>query len=196
MKRYRISPGGCGNYYLQSLFRKYVNVKKETLNTHSNNPLSPDENSRVAYIYGDPFNIILSFYRRGFLSSPYTHFRHIGGDYKTMERLPEWSLKDFLSLKKDPLFLFDHFRAWYFHDNRNYDIAFFRYESLADTIQDLCLWYELDKSIIKDFSFSPRSSNWKDQDISIQRGLENNYGEYKAFLDKLPDVVINPSTQP
>jgi len=189
MRNYQLSPGGCGSCALEDFFGNHINYPRDSWNAHERDSNKPDPNSKVAYIYADPYNTILSYYRRNFLVTPYYHCQHISGDVNILNVKPSWTLEEFLQMSEDPFRLRDHFRGWYDNKNRTYDIMFIKYESLPYTFPKLCEWFNYDN---KSFDFKSRNSEWESQSDTIKENLDRLYGAYREELSKLDDIVINP----
>lgn len=193
MKNYQLSPGGCGSCALEDFFGKAINYPRESWNAHERNFTKPEAGSKVAYIFADPCNIVLSYFRRGFLNAPYYHCRHIDGDVNSLSQKNSWGIADyFLLMDTDPFKLRDHFFGWYNNKNRDYDIMFIRYETLNDNLEELCKWYSFDTEKCKNFTFKQRNSDWKTSTEFVQLHLERLYGDFRNELLQLPDVIINP----
>ena len=125
-----VTPGGAGSTALMNALRPHV------LKTHQRDTsIHPD--SRVCYLMSDPYNMIVSFYKRGFFIEKgldgrgnYGHVRHMQGDLKTMESKPQWSLEELLRLDNDPYFFEDHYDQWAASGVKT--LRFVKYENLAD----------------------------------------------------------------
>ena len=197
-KNFLISPGGVASVALEKLFGKGREpYHLERFNAHFNHerPVNFDatllNGGKVAYIFGDPFDIALSFFRRGFLQHPYDHCRYIGGDQKILAQKNEWTIEDFLQLGEDPFDIEGQFYSWYKHRDRNYDILFVKYSSLDRRIYDLAKWYGAEERA-KEFTFRKRNSNWSKESDEIKTGLNNMFGSFRKFINTLPDTSINP----
>lgn len=184
-----VTPGSAGTYYMKSFLGKNYNPLK--LNTHRRNPKMPKRfKGRVVYLYSNPYDTILSYYRRGFLKEPYDHCSHIEGDLKGIREKNKWFLQEFLKNGRDFFQLGDHFRQWFSYNGRTYDILFIKYESLLQTLPQLIEWYELPKEkMLKKFHFTARNSSWRNQPREIQEGLWKIYGDHFDFLDNLNDTI-------
>ena len=79
-KNYQVSPGSCGSCALEDLFKSHINYPRTSWNAHERNYNKVPPGSRVAYIFTNPYDIILSYVRRGFLQQPYDHMKHISGN--------------------------------------------------------------------------------------------------------------------
>lgn len=207
MKNYQISPGGCGTYALKNLFGDHINTFKEQsgflvgpypdglfrFNPHQRCCESIEEGSRAVYVYGNPFNIILSYFRRNFLVAPYHHCQNIGGDLDALMQRTSWNLEAYFSLmENDPFKLREHFYGWFEHKERSYDIMFVRYESLDSSLPEICKWYNFDESKGRDFVFKKRNSDWSESPKFVIENLERLYGQFNKELSELPNILINP----
>ena len=187
---YQVSPGSCGSCALEELFKGRINTLP--WNAHERSAPSPAEGSKVCYLFTDPYNIILSYFRRNFLVSPYDHAHHISGALDVLSERSSWDISSFLDLPEDPFMLESHFDGWYNHSQRNYDIMFLRYDSLKETLPSLCEWYGYPSGKSLEFTFKPRASDWTKQPPHIQEGLHRMYGSFREKILSLPHVTVNP----
>lgn len=184
-----ITPGSAGTYYMRDFLGKHYNPLR--INPHRRDPkMAPSFKGRMAYLYSNPYDTVLSYHRRGFMARPFEHCRHIGGDFNGLKQRPSWILQDYLDNGIDYFRLENHFRTWFDFQKRTYDIMFIKYESLPKTINKLLEWYELDSSLAKNFNFKRRHSAWQSCPESIKNGLERIYGSFKRRLDGLDNIVI------
>ena len=156
MKYYVVTPGGAGTWYLASLLGLHIKGGDPTFNPHGRDPCAIPPGSRVAYICPDPRNAILSFDRRGFLTDP-AHCKHMGGN---VSRFKPMSLLEYLESDDDVFDLQGHYHTWLWYYDRQYDIGFFKYESLPRVADVLFAWLGVPEKI-KDFKFRQRKSDWR-----------------------------------
>jgi len=190
MKRYLFTPGGCGTWALARFLKKMNHPP--TKNTHALGNEIIDKlpsSSRILYVYSDPYNAILSFYKRGFLNPPYTHCRHMGGDHDAMisngHYLEAWSLEQFLRNGVDFFNLADHFRSWYTWYDLVPNVLYVKYEHLEIYMPEILHFLKISKNPAK-FDFKCRESNWENESEYVRNGLEKMLGRHKKFIDSLP----------
>ena len=191
-----ISPGGCGTVAFEILLTDILD--KKHWNTHKRYPnldlfsrrLKITKPIRVFYLYGDPCNTILSYFRRGFLKYPYDHCKYLGGNLTGLMKKDEWTLEEYLDNGVDFFKLRAHFEGWLNFSKRNYEILFFKYEYTEKYMNVIADWFELEKSKVDKFKFKKRSSDWRSQPKNIQDGLKRIYGDYLEFLDSMKSFFV------
>jgi len=191
MSNYLVSVGGSGNTFLSNFFGTWRVLKRVGVNQHQRDPNGKVEGDKLLYLFADPFNVFLSYDRRGFFRNN-SHCQNIGAEYLTTQLDQKHrSLEDVLNLETDPFKLAEHFDGYWNFKDRPYDIMFARYETLGKTIPQICEFYggEADptKLLVKE-----RNSDWTQQPKEIQEKLEKMYGEYRERLMTLDDIIINP----
>lgn len=190
-----VSPGGCGTFFMRDVvlrenYNKFFEAEKA--NTHRPNPnMPPNFKGKIIYLYSNPYNMILSFFKRGFLKSPYLHCKYIGGNLAEISKKEEWKLQEYLENGIDFFNLEKHFHNWFEFSQRNYEIMFVKYEFLQYSIEKILDWYGLpDRIDYFKSNFRKRKSNWTNQKIEIIEGLYKIYGSHKEFLDGLAEIEI------
>lgn len=148
--------------------------------------------SKVMYVFTDPFEVILSYNRRGFLNHECPHIDNIRGDADYFRSKNNWTLEKFLDNEYDFFGIEQHFYNWYNHKKRDYDIMFIKYEHLKDNFDKVCDWYEVGYEYCDKYEFKKRNSNVSDQKPEILDGLENIFGDFRKKLESLPNIIINP----
>ena len=181
-KNYQLSPGGCGSCALEDFFGNNINFPRDSWNAHQRDPSLPEAGSQVGYIFADPYNVVLSYFRRGFLQYPYDHGKHISGDMSILMARPSWTMEDFFRLPSDPFRLQDHMEGWWNRPQRDYNIMFIRYETLTQHLPELCQWFGLSPERAKHFEFIPRNSDWEQQSGFVKENLERMYGVFDRRL--------------
>ena len=195
MKRYLISLGGSGTGSIQTLLGDKVNYPP-TLpynNAHERDFTKPLKGSKVVYLIANPYDIILSHFRRDFLKSPYEGAQLLGSGKELLSKKRRWLLEDFLDLKKDPMKFKEHFCGWFNHKERNYDILFAKYDYLNKSIFDICTFYNIGEEVAKSYTFRKRNVSYLNQSKEIQEKLQNMYGDLFEIYQNLEPIIINPS---
>ena len=174
--RVLVTPGGAGSTAIMNALRPHV------LKTHQRDTnIHPD--SRVCYLMSDPYNMITSFYKRGFFiekgldgKGDYGHVRHIEGDLETMQSKPEWTLEELLQLDNDPYLFEDHYNQW--AESGIKKIRFIKYEKLEEPeyLESFFSFFGIENS---SFTFSPRESDWESLSLNIKQLLHNKFGSLR-----------------
>ena len=185
MRNHFIGPGGCGMHFMRSLFEDEASCF-----THTRRIDSVQKGDKVLYIFVDPYNAVLSYDRRGFLKQSH-HVRNIEGDIEGFNQGSPWDLSKFLSNGTDFFLLYDHFNRWYMHHEREYEIAFVKYESLSTSMDSVCEFFGLPH---KQFSYKARNSDWNNLDEQELAMLQSMYGDYHKVWSELPDFFIHKSS--
>jgi len=182
-----ISTGGTGTYAIEAWGRP--NWSSKRVPAHQRSPLiAGEEKQRVLYIFGDPRNQLLSFFRRGFMTPPYTHCQHVGGNVKYLLRMSRISVDSYLLLEYDAYQLYEHLRGWLSHVRRRYDIMFVRYEALhkPEVEKAMRSWVGAEKS----FLFKQRKSSFRSVlSTSQQTSINRMFADTLSLTKQLPDVM-------
>ena len=182
-----ITPGACGTTMMAELVGlRALNNGKYDYKRHRRDPDIRDA-THVIYMYSNPYDKILSFHRRGFLSN-ITHCIHVDGDVEYLKKRTDYTLEEHLKLPIDPFGIEEHFHNYYDFDDREYNIMFVKYESLEKTIPDVLKWLN-SSHMLSEFKFKNRNSDWNEQPENIKELLEKKFGNHKRFLDTLPDII-------
>jgi len=186
-ERYIITPGACGTHALIDFMGSSYSKRDH----HRRNSNSFQANSKIVYLFANPYDTILSFFRRNdqggkFLES---HCKHMEGNDGYFHK-KKITLEEFLKDPNDPFMLEDHYLEYVNNVNRNYDLLVVRYDTLK---------YEGPKSIIdfwgldidpSKFKFIKRNSCWTDQSEEIQDLFYQKYGKFKDMYDQLPNSQL------
>lgn len=110
-------------------------------------PLSP--HCRVIYVYGDPVDMCISLFRRGYASLQSSKLdRQIAGGPATVKSGE--TVEEFAAQGADRLGFHEHFSHW-LHDARPYDVAFVRYDALWETLPQVLAFTGLDPELARKF---------------------------------------------
>lgn len=183
-----ITPGAAGTFMMADLIGiKNLNNNIQGFNRHQKNP-DIKNCTHVVYLYSNPYDTILSYYRRGFMSN-IIHCMNMGGDVEFFQKNKTNNLIEFLKLDKEPFEIEKHFLNYYHFNDRKYKIMFVKYEYLTNHIEKVLEWFN-SKEKIKDFSFTERNSKWQNQDDEVKKLLKQKIGSHKDFIDSLPSMFI------
>ena len=184
-----VTQGSAGSTWFKSILgaKTLAGNCKSFTNRHIHTAIVPDV-KKIVYIYSNPYDTILSYYRRKFMSNT-IHCRHMGGDVDFLSKHTGLSLLDFLSLEYDPFMIERHFKNYYYNEDRTYDLMMVKYEHIPNYIEDILEWFDSSHKI-NEFQFKSRKSNYKDQPQKIQELLEKTWGNLMAFQQKLEPFII------
>lgn len=198
MSTYLQTMGGAGTYAIHDFLKK---VKGKVItkgvegknNPHSRNPKYQEYwnhkyNGKVVYLYSNPYDTILSFYRRGFFNN-INHYKNLECNNLNKIKLG-LSLEEFLKNGEDYFQLEEHFKNWYNYKDRYYDIMFIKYEKLEKNIISFMSWFDISEKDALKFKVKKRNSDWRNENDNIKKGLKHIYGDFKQFLDELDDKII------
>ena len=136
-----------------------------------------NEDTKVLYIYGNPYNALLSYYRRSQVDKTWIqrHCKDLNGRYSEIN--PNWSVEDYLNNGEDLLGLEPHLDTW-LDAKVNYDILFVEFENMWNNLELIFNYLKIDKSYINTFPpMKVRASDWTNQSENIQNKLQTLYGE-------------------
>ena len=171
-----------GGYYGGKILRK-LHIKPFTATAKLKLP------KRAVYIFGDPYNAVLSFFKRKKIRGcfPMGHCNCLEGDYQDIDI--EWDIRDFLMNGKDLFRLQEHFINWTTAE-RSYPILAVKYETMWNHLSELQEFLHLPDSAMKSFPKKrERSSDWRKQPQDIQDGLERIYGKFWKMVDESPSII-------
>jgi|2_EtaG_2_1085320.scaffolds.fasta_scaffold05129_1 hypothetical protein len=209
-KNYLISPGSVGSTYLENLFGTCIKSVKTDYNAHERNSnLAIFNNSKVCYIFGNPYDIVLSYFRRGFMVLPYQHAGNMAGDVGVLRKTfhggalcwfdnkpvfgkHSWSLDEYLELNNDPFKLEEHFLNWYRNPDRKYEIMFLKYETSNNHIKELCTWFNIGEKYADKYQRKNRNSNYKNLNNTRLKKMQRLYGDFFDRVESLPDLIVDP----
>lgn len=177
-----ISTGGVGSCAVRNYIREFI----YTTDAHRRDP-KIDIPAKIVYVYGDPRNQLLSFFRRGFMRAPYTHCHHVRGNVEDISVLPEWTLESYLENGVDYYDLSGHLSGWLNYNQRCYEIMFVRYEAMADKMMDILQFMDI-PLMPNGFEFRARSSDWTALPDKHQEQITDMFKGYPGW--NLPDILI------
>jgi hypothetical protein len=189
---YLVTPGGSATHELYRQLDDKSTYEKNNyrghdgnFHPHTRNPALVTSGSRVAYVYSNPYDIILYYYKRGFMDTP-GHCKTMLGLIDEFDIIKGQTFDVYLDYGKDIFLLADHFFSWFGHINRNYDIMFFKYESLDKYSDILFRWLG---SSLK-FEYKPRATDWRKQPSHIKKKLRAVYGQLYDFQQDLDPIIV------
>lgn len=183
-----ITPGSSGTNMLANLVGiEKLNNGKKNYDRHRRDPDIKGVD-KIIYMYSNPYDMIISFHKRGFFND-LQHCKNMYGDVEGLKEKLGCSLEEYLKFYKDFFKIEDHFFSYYNYEERKYDIMFVKYESIQNNIPFVLKWLNSEHKE-EEFVFKKRNSNWKEQPENIKNLLKNKFGDFYDFLDGLPDLFI------
>lgn len=190
MKNFLITQGCTATYSLIGAVGKHFNYGTNPSFNHHNrnaNNVAFTEESRVVYIFCNPYDYVLSCFRRWENTDGVrSHNQQCGGDNEYYVSKNYKGLKDFLSDPYDSFKYKEHADGYLYNDQRKYNLLFAKYEVLSEYgIKPILDFWNLDNDP-DCFKFKQRSSNWKNESQEIKDLLEFKYGDVMKWYEELP----------
>ncbi len=189
---YLFGTGGSGMTFLK---RKLGWVNKEPESTQHFRYLNKKfmgvkidvpTDAKIVYLFAHPFDVMLSFERRGFLAKYDMAVSNLQGEIEKYKKFKIHNLNDYLSHNTD-LFMFGHhFNSFYKLPNK---VLFIKYEALEQNIKFISRWAGI--TIDTDEGFKDRASNFSKSDCKTIRGLIDIHGGWADHYNNLPDYFTN-----
>jgi hypothetical protein len=189
---YLFGTGGSGMTYLK---RKLGWVNKEPESTQHFRYLNKEfmgvkidipTDSKIVYLFAHPFDVLLSFERRGFLAKYDMAVANLQGNIEKYRKLKIHNLNDYVNHQKD-LFMFGHhFNSLYNLPNK---VLFIKYEKLNENIKFIARWSGV--SIDTNEELKDRESNFSKCDCKTLKGLIDIHGGWADHYNNLPDYFTN-----
>lgn len=183
------SIGGVGS---TALARHIGSIADKTDREHAYSPDVYDEerNVRLGYLYGNPYNAVISVFRRNYQDM---HARAMNaGSGIQPASLRGVSLEAYLERGIDEFRLERQFNNWIHTADPKHPMIFIKYEQMADHIGEVLKFF----GCRYEFEVRHRSSSWQQQPAHIRAGLERMYGDLCAKIDEMPPIqIIYPRTE-
>ena len=184
------SMGGVGS---TALARHIGSISDKTVREHAWSPEVYDDerNIRLGYMYGTPYNAVLSIFRRSY-QQMHTKAMHAGAGTQPAD-LRGVTLEQYLENGKDEFFIERQFENWVNRPNPKHPIILLKYDDLASYMDEVLSFFG-----VKDpFNVKQRISAFQDQPEHIRKGLEKIYGDLNEKIIAMPGVkIITPNNQP
>ena len=196
-----ITQGGCGTTSIINHIRPHT----ENIHIHERCSDLIDKNypnSKVVYVFGNPYDCLMSLARRDMFLLEHCHnmrcsipieknkFHQLCKDDRSNfpKGTPEEILETYLDLQQDIFKFKDHYERWKVTDNKAYSIRLIKYEGLLNHGLSLFNdWWgtDIDESIWKP---RMRSSDYSKLDAKLIEKLEFLYKDWFDVYNILPDV--------
>lgn len=188
-----VSYGGSGAHMLLNIMKNNPIIDTGCFEQHHirKPPKTFSEPVKVVYIFGDPYNAILSYFRRRKEQRKTwvkEHCKNIRGEYKKINE--NWDLLDYLKNGEDLFKLEEHFDNWTNIKEKDYQVAVLKYESTSIYIKDLLDFIDMDPSKSDKFEFKKRKSDWRNQPKEVKDLLEKMYGGFYEKYKNYPGFKI------
>jgi len=177
MKYLVVSYGGVGTYMMMDVIGKNNFLKiPETSGIWQKEyhhikcpPKTFGEPVKVIYIYGDPYNALISHFRRRCILKEWArnHCKNMHGEWWKLNT--DWELLDYLKNGEDLFKFEEHFDNWVNIKDKDYDVMVLKYE-FVKKYENVVLSY-LDSE--NPINYKERLSNWNDLDSDSFELLKN-----------------------
>jgi hypothetical protein len=213
-----VSQGGCGStvFHSQLDYSKCGNttncacIKKHTKASCLKKIKLP-KNTRILYIYGNPYNQIMSLSRRGIISN--IIFEYENQCHETYKKKSENSsflkwcnseskngekkngehfMVEYISkyIEDNNVFMDfkEHYMSWRKTPIKNASVRFIKYEEILKSGKEkICSWLK------KDFYFEPKKRHskyleFRNKHPDLFKKIENRYKSWFNIYEKLPSV--------
>ena len=178
-----VSMGGVGS---TALARHIGSIADKTVKEHAYSPCMYDgnRNLRLGYMFGNPYNAVLSVFRRNFQQM---HAKAMHADSPTLPPdLRGVTLEAYLEKGIDAFSIERQFDNWVNQHHSRHPTLLIKYEGLANNIDDVLAFFG-----VKDaFGVKERQSSWLDQPPHIRTGLERMYGKLNEKIEAMPELQI------
>ena len=177
------SMGGVGS---TALARHIGSIADKTVREHAFSPGVYDSFSdmRLGYMFGNPYNSVLSIFRRSYQQM---HVKAMHANSGTRPaNLRGVTLEEYLERGIDEFYVERQFDNWVNGANIKHPTILIRYELLDGNIDQILDFFRCSKP----FVFKARKSSWQDQPEHIRSGLERIYGAVNEKIESMPAVKI------
>lgn len=132
-KIYLISTGGAGTHFLYHCYgRAKLKGNKKNWMQHQRQAKIEDTNFRVIYLYAHPIDILMSFYRRGFLKG-LDAVNNLGGDMEEMKKIAGCNLEGYANNGVNVFQFKSHTLGWIDYLKREFiPSLILKYEAIRD----------------------------------------------------------------
>lgn len=177
------SMGGVGS---TALARHIGSISDKTVREHAYSPAVYDSytNLRLGYMFGNPYNAVLSVFRRGYQQM---HVKAMNANSQTVPvDLSGVGIEAFLERGVDEFHIERQFDNWADEQNAKHPTVLIKYEGLSRSIGDVLEFFDMTKP----FVVKARQSAWQSQPEHIRKGLERMYGGLAEKIEAMPDITI------
>jgi hypothetical protein len=179
------SMGGVGS---TALARHVGSLADKTPREHAFTPMlyAKDKPMKLGYIYGNPYNAVLSVFRRSYQDM---HTKAMNHSSDTAPgKIKDMTIEQYLERGIDEFRIERQFDNWINAAECPHSILLIKYEDMGRNIDEILRYFESDEA----FEFKTRKSSWEQEPDAIKAGLEKMYGSVKAKIDLQPGLRIIP----
>ena len=175
-----------GGVVSTALARHVGSVSDKTIREHAYTPAVYDDekNIKLGYMYGNPYDAILSVFRRNFQDmhskamninspTPYTSLKGV-----TIEAYLEEGI-DHFNIERQ-------FDNWLDASLTKHPTILIKYEGLSASIDNIIQFFECDEA----FEIRQRNCAWKEQPAPVIEGFKKMYGDLAERIDAMPATKI------
>lgn len=151
---------------------------------------------RVVYVIGNPYNALISLFRRGY---HYMALERLEVDAKTRDRFyPSWTLRDYLANGEDLYAFTSHILNWTCpRPPLPYPVLCIKYEHLYQELDTLFDFLDVTPGQRKRFPpQKQRKSNFDELETADQKGIRRIYQPLHDYIESLPHAFVIPAGQP
>lgn len=180
------SMGGVGS---TALARHIGSIVDKSTREHGYSPklFENEKNLRLGYIYGNPYNAVLSIFRRNF-QNMHVHAMHADSGTLPVD-LRDVSLEAYLEKGIDEFAMERQFDNWVNYSASKGPIILIKYESLAEHVDEVLSFFYCPYP----FEVKQRRTSWMSEPSHIRDGLERIYGGLNTKIDEMPPIkILNP----
>lgn len=184
--RFRCAMASMGGVGSTALARHIGSIADKTDREHAYSPAVYDGHSalRLGYMFGNPYNAVLSVFRRGYQQMHVVAMHARSGTAPVL--LKGVSIEEYLERGVDEFFIERQFDNWTGDADPMHPTILIRYELLGCHIDEILDFF----ACRKEFVVQPRSSSWRDRPEHIRKGLERIYGRLNERIEAMPAVRI------
>lgn len=175
------SMGGVGS---TALARHLGSIADKTPREHVYSPVVYDgmSNLTLGYMFGNPYNAVLSIFRRNY---QHMHAKAMNALSGTVPPdLRRVSLEEFLERGIDEFYIERQFDNWTNNPNPKHPTILIKYEELEGHIDEVLQFFGCKRP----FAIKPRRSSWQEQPENIRSGLETMYGSLNEKIQAMPGI--------
>ena len=177
------SMGGVGS---TALGRHIGSISDKTIREHAHSPIVYDSEKqiRLGYVFGNPYNSVLSVFRRGYQNMN-TQAMNVGSGAEIAD-LKGVEIEEYLQRGVDEFRLDRQLTNWCDPKLTKHPTILIKYEELADNIEQVLDFFGCDKP----FEVRTRKSSWDTQPANIVSGLVDMYGDFNKRVEEMPAITV------
>ena len=177
------SIGGVGS---TALARHIGSIADKSDREHAYSPVvyNCEDNIRLGFVYGNPYNAVISVFRRNY-QAMHAQAMNAGSGVRPAD-LRGVTLESYLKRGIDEFNLERQFENWAHAADLKHPTIIIRYEYLVDHIDEVLKFFGCRYV----FDVRQRTSSWQKQPAQIQDGLVQMYGGLNAKIEAMPPIKI------